>query len=143
MPSSAVDDLGSAKQTLFEGGLTLAVAKNGKILFKSRSHGVSDMLAMIDELGTQADGASLADSVVGRAAALLCVYSRVIAVYGARMSEGAAAILRVRGICYESGTLVPRILNREKNDICPFDRAVMATEDPSVALEKLKAVRLG
>lgn len=140
--STDPDDLGIAKEALSEGDLTLVVAKDGKILFKSKSHGVSDMLAMIDELGTQAEDASLADSVVGRAAALLCVYSRTAAVYGVRMSEGAASILKAKGIRHEFGTLVPKILNRARTDICPFDRAVLGLEDPSIALERLKALRM-
>jgi hypothetical protein len=140
--STVVDDLSLAKQALFEGGFTLIAAKNGKVLFRSQSHGVSDMLAMIDELRTLTEGACLADSVVGRAAALLCVYSKIAAVYGAKMSEGAVSILKAKGIGYELGTLVPKILNRDKSDICPYDRAVLATEDPNVALESLKALKL-
>ena len=81
MPSTAVNDLHLARSALLGGDLTLAVAKNGKILFRSKSHGVSDMLAMIDELGRLTEGASLADSVVGRAAALLCVYSKVVSIW--------------------------------------------------------------
>lgn len=142
MPSTSVDDLTLAKQALFKGGLTLVVAKRSKLLFKSKSHGVTDLLTMIDDLGRLAEGASVADSVLGRAAALLCVYSKIIAVYGSRMSEGAASILKGSGIRSEFGTLVPKILNRQKNDICPFDRAVSGIEEPSAALEKLKALRL-
>ena len=139
---TTTDDLSLAKQALFTGGFTLVAAKGGKVLFKSKSHGVSDMLAMIDELGTLTEDASIADSVVGRAAALLCVYSKIVAVYGARMSEGAVSILKARGIQYQAGTLVPRILNRDKTDICPFDKAVLGTEDPAVALQRLKALKL-
>lgn len=140
--STIVDDLSLAKQALFEGGFTLIAAKDGKVLFRSQSHGVSDMLAMIDELRTLTEGASLADSVVGRAAALLCVYSKIASVYGARMSEGAVSILKAKGIRCELGALVPKILNRDKSDICPYDRAVLGTEDPNVALERLKALKL-
>lgn len=142
MRSTTVDDLSLAKEALLKGGLTLVVAKSGKLLFKSKSHGVSDLLTMIDHLGRLTEGASLADSVVGRAAALLCVYSKIIAIYGSRMSEGAALILKAGDLRYEFGTLVPKILNRQKNDICPFDRAVSGIEEPSAALEKLKALRL-
>ncbi len=134
-------DLELAKQILFKEDLTLALVKCGEVLFTSRSHGVSDILTMIDELGTQTDGASLADSVVGRAAALLCVYSKITAVYGTRMSEGALEFLEGKGVRHEYGTLVPKILNRQRNDICPFDRAVLGITDPGTALEKLRALK--
>ena len=143
MSSTIADDLRLAKDTLLKDGVTLVAAKNGKILFRSKSHGVSDLLTMIRDLGRLTEGASLADSVVGRAAALLCAYSGIVAVYGAKMSEGAASLLKARDIRFEFGALVPKILNREKNDICPFDRAVLGIDDPSVALEKLKSVKLG
>jgi len=143
MSPNASDDLNLAKNTLFEEGLSLVVAKNGKLLFKSRSRGVRDLLAMINDIGHLAEGASLADSIVGRAAALLCVYSKIIAVYGVNMSEGAALVLKANGVHYKYGMLIPRVLNREKNDICPFDKALSGIEDPSVALEKLKSVKLG
>jgi hypothetical protein len=134
-------DLSLAKESLFKMGLTLVAAKDGKILFRSKSHGVSDLLMMIEDIGKRAEGSSVADSVVGRAAALLCVYSKTIAVFGARMSEGAVSILKANAIHYEFGTLVPRILNREKSDICPFDKALIEIEDPAKALEKLKSLK--
>jgi len=142
MSADAPNDLNVAKVTLHEERLSLVVAKHGKILFKSKSHGVSDLLAMISGIGGQAEGASLADSIVGRAAALLCAYSKIVAVYAENMSEGALSVLKANGIKCEYGTLVARILNREKNDICPFDKAVLGIDDSTVALDKLKSVRL-
>jgi hypothetical protein len=140
--SSTGDDLALAKETLVNDNLTLVLTKNARLLFKSNSHGVTDMITMIDELGGLTKGASLADSVVGRAAALLCVYSAIVGVYGSRMSEGAASVLKARGVHYEVGKLVPNILNRKMNDICPFDKAVSGIEDPVAALERLRSVRL-
>ncbi len=142
MSANVSDDLNLAKRTLREEELSLAVAKNGRILFKSKSHGVSDLLAMISDVGGLTEGASLADSIVGRAAALLCVYSKIIAVYGVNMSEGALSVFKANGIKCEYGTLVARILNREKNDVCPFDKAVLGIVDPSIALDRLKSLRL-
>ncbi len=142
MSANVSDDLNLAKRTLREEELSLVVAKNGRILFRSKSHGVSDLLAMINDIGGLAEGASLADSIVGRAAALLCIYSKIIAVYGVNMSEGALSVFKANDIKCEYETLVARILNREKNDICPFDKAVLGIDDPSIALDKLKSVRL-
>lgn len=142
MPTASTDDLTLAKEALLKGGVSLVVAKNGILLFKSKSHGISDLLAMIDELGSLTDGASLADSIVGRAAALLCVYSKIVAIYGETMSEGGASILNGNGVRYQFGKLVPKILNRKKDDICPFDKAVAGIQDATLALERLKSVKL-
>jgi hypothetical protein len=143
MSQNASSDLSLAKEVLLKDGLSFVLAKNGKVLFKSKSHGISDLLAMLDAVGRQTEGASLADSIVGRAAALVCVYAKIAAVYGESMSEGAESIFRAHGVRYELGTLVPRILNRAKDDICPFDKAVSGVEDPRVALDRLKSLKLG
>jgi len=140
--STNVDDLTLAKQALLNSDLSLVLAKNGKLLFKSKSHGVSDLLTMIHDLGQLTEGASLADSIVGRAAALLCLYSKIVAVYGETMSEGGAYVLQGNGVRYEYGKLVPKILNRRKDDICPFEKAVSGVVDPALALERLKSVKL-
>jgi hypothetical protein len=142
MSVDVAGDLDLAKNTLREEELSLAVAKDGKVLFRSKSHGVADLLAMVSDIGRLAEGSSLADSIVGRAAALLCVYSKIVAVYGANMSEGALSVFKANDIKCEYGTLVPKILNRKKNDICPFDRAVLGTNDPNIALDRLRSLRL-
>jgi len=133
--------LALAKEALFRDNFTLVLVKNARLLFKSKSHGVTDIIAMIDELGEFTRSASLADSVVGRAAALLCLHSGITSVYGSRMSEGAVSIFKARGIHHEFGQLVPRILNRKMDDICPFDKAVSGIEEPVVALERLRSVK--
>jgi hypothetical protein len=138
--STSENDLRLAREVFLKDGVTLVVVKNGRILFRSKSHGISDLLTMIDDLGRSTEGASLADSIVGRAAALLCVYSGIVAVYGAKLSKGAQSVLNASGVRCEFGTLVPSILNRKKDDICPYDRAVQGIDDPSVALEKLKSL---
>jgi hypothetical protein len=143
MSPYASDDLSLAKEVLLKDNLTFVLAKSGKVLFKSKSHGISDLLAMLDSVGRRTEGASLADSIVGRAAALVCVYSKITAVYGVSMSEGALSIFRVHGVHYEFGTLVPRILNRAKDDVCPFDKAISGVEDPRAALDRLKSLKLG
>lgn len=137
------NDLRLAKDLLVKDNLSFVLVKDGEILFKSKSHGIADLLAMLDSIGRETEAASLADSIVGRAAALVCVYAKIVAVYGVSMSEGAELVFRANGIRYESGTVVPRILNRTKNEICPFDKAVYGVEDPSVALDKLKSLRFG
>jgi len=143
MSTAASDDLRLAKEVLLKDSLSFVLVKDDEILFRSKSRGIGDLLAMLDSVGGETKGASLADNIVGRAAALVCVYGKIVAVYGVSMSEGAESIFRTNGIRYEFGTVVPRILNRAKDDICPFDKAVSGVEDPRVALDRLKSLRLG
>ena len=69
----------------------------------------------IDELGEGLSRASVADKVVGKAAALLCVYSDIVATYAVTASESGLEVLRKNGIPYEFDTQVPVILDAKKN----------------------------
>ena len=62
----------------------------------------------------------------------------VSAVYGAVMSEGGRDYLESKGIRAEYGVLVPQIINRAGNGVCPMEQAVSCTED---ALEGCKRIK--
>ena len=130
-------DLDVAKCRLTEAGLTLVVVKDQKIIFKSRSRGVNSFLAAIDRLGHRLEDASVADKVVGKAVALLCIYSHIRSIYGEILSRAAKAFLEENSVYTESGVIVDDILNAEKTSICPFERLVSEINDPEVAYRKL------
>ena len=56
-----MQDLEIAKNQLYEKQLTLAIVKNGQVLFQTDSHRISGFIGAIDKLGTQLNGASVAD----------------------------------------------------------------------------------
>jgi len=76
-----IRDLELAKRKLKENGLTLAIVKDSKVLFESKSRGVSGFLEALNKLKEKMMGASIADKIVGKAIALLYVYAGVKAVY--------------------------------------------------------------
>ena len=133
-----MSDLEIAKQTLKKKNLTLAVAKNGKIIFQSDSHGVIGLFEAIEQLGSNLEGAAVADKIVGKAAALLCAYSRVNAVFASTLSLEGKNTLERNGIKYEYEALVPKILDRTGKDMCPFERFSLNLENPREAYFRLK-----
>lgn len=130
-------DLDVAKSRLAEEGLTLVVVKDQKVVFESRSRGVNSFLAAIDRLGDRLEDATVADKVVGRAVALLCIYSHVRSVYGEILSRAAKAFLEENSVHTESRVTVDDILNAEKTGVCPFERLVNEIRDPEAAYRKL------
>jgi hypothetical protein len=128
-----------AKQRLTSNGLSLSVVKNGRILFESKDHGVQSMIEAVQRCGSAMYGGSVADRIIGKAAALLCLYSKIAAICAGTMSENAAELLTENQIPYRYDMLVPRILNRSGCDICPFEKAVLKIADPKVAFEILKS----
>jgi len=92
----------------------------------------------IDEMGSQLSGASAADKIMGKAAALLCVHSRIEAVYAVTMSRKGLEVLKAHHIQARFGHLVAKILNAQKSGCCPFEELVVNTSDPEEAFRRIR-----
>jgi hypothetical protein len=131
-------DLNLAKQRLIQKNLSLVIAKNGRVLFETESHGINGLLKAIKQLQDNMAGSSVADRIVGRAAALLLVYSGVVAVFAVTASDSGIEVLKNNHVFHEFERRVPRILDSKKVDVCPFERLVAKFSDPKEAYEELK-----
>ena len=127
--------LRKAKETLESGGYT-CVLTDGTIVYTSKLRGVKPLVQFL-ESGTIPSGFSAADKVIGRATAYLYVLLGVREVYAQIISEPAEEVLRAKGIHVQYGTLVPNIINRKGDGICPFEAAVMEITEPSLAYEAI------
>ena len=76
---------------------------------------------------------SVADKIVGKAAALLFIKMKVSSVYGSVMSEKARDIFLHYNIPFFYKTLTKEIINRRGDDICPIEKAVENVNDPEKA----------
>lgn len=131
-------DLKTAKKKLSEEDLTLCIVKDTNVVLKSGSRGISAFLGAIEELGEDLEGASVADRVVGRAIALLCVHAKVKAVYAVRLSKKGKAVFQEYMVHHEWSSLVESILDIDKEEICPFEKLATEISDPAKAYRKLK-----
>lgn len=135
-------DVQAAKARLLHDGSSLVIVKQGKIIFETGQSGVGGFLLAIETLGQdRLFGVSVADRIVGRAAALLCVYCGVKAVYAVVLSEGGKKVLEENAVVFEFGSLVSTILNRQKTDACPFEKLVSDVHDAADAYERLKSCK--
>jgi hypothetical protein len=132
-------DLHLAKMTLNQKNLSLVIAKNGKLLFETESHGIGDLLKAIQQLRRKMNCSSVADRIVGRAAALLFAYSGVHAVFAIIISESGTEILKSNHIFYEFERWVPCVLDPKRIDVCPFEKLVAEFSNPKEAYGELKA----
>ena len=132
-------DLEKAKRVLRDKNQSLVIVKGGKTIFHSDSSGIDSLLKAIEELGEELSGASVADKVVGKAAALLLAYSGGAEVYAATLSRKGLKTLRRHGIPVEYDLLVPEILNKKGKDRCPFEKLTSGIESPDQAYEAIKA----
>lgn len=89
-------------------------------------------------------GADVEDSIVGKAAALLMICGGVKSVKAGVLSEGGKAELEKYGVPYAYDALVPNIINRKGDGICPMEEAAKDC-GPSDIVEAIrrKLVALG
>jgi hypothetical protein len=131
------EDFKIARNRLINKNLTLCIVKGGKIVFESRSHGVTSFLTAVQELKGNLERSCVADKIVGKAVALLCVHFKIGAVYADTLSRPAKAMFEKCSLHFEYVHLVENVLDAERTSLCPFERLVKNVLDPGDAYEKL------
>lgn len=138
-----MNDLDQAKARLQAGEYTCVVCK-GESLYTSTHRGVKPLMEWIEQ-GVDFVGYSAADKVVGKATAFLYVKLGVKEVYARVISKPALEVLCANQIVAEYDTLVDNIINRKGDGFCPFELAVLSTDDPATAYQLIqqKLAQLG
>lgn len=98
------------------------VIDNGRI-HKFDGRGVSDLFRLLQEVPDILCGSSIADKVIGKAAAALMIQGNVREVYGDIISTSAISLFRKNGVEISFATEVHHIINRTKSDWCPIEKA--------------------
>jgi hypothetical protein len=130
------DDIKLAKKKLEEGGLACVVVRDGEILFTSRNRGISPLVEF-NGISDDRGGYSLADKVIGRAAAFLCIYSNIEFVYAVVISSPAMRILEKNGVPVTFNIEVTAIKNRTGDGLCPLEKLSAGVEDPGTMFDKV------
>jgi len=133
-----MQDVRMAREIFDNEKAALVIVKEGRVLFKSDSSGIRGLLQAIGKLGEEMAGSSVADKVVGRAAALLLAYSSVREVYASVLSREGMKVLKENRIKIEHQTLVQTILNQTGKDTCPFEKFSSQITSLDTAYEQLK-----
>ncbi len=100
--------------------------------------GVADLFSLVTDEPEFLRGASVADKVIGRGAALLLVKGGARRVYAEVVSSGALGVLRRAGIEVSFGGEVANIINRAGTDICPVEKLTGGVESPDEAYLMIK-----
>lgn len=100
--------------------------------------GVKDLYEIYTKFPDLLYGASIADKVVGKAAAALMILGKVKSIYADTMSDLALEILRNRDIDISFDKIVPHIINRDNTDLCPLEKATRNLEGPKAVLAEIK-----
>lgn len=106
---------------LLSGGAHSLVVVNGGQTRTFDGKGVADLYGLLTAEPSLLKGASVADKVVGKGAAALMIAGGVSEVYAAIISRPALELFRAEGLAPLYGTVVPNIINRRCDGICPVE----------------------
>lgn len=131
------DALVAEMKEMLSGGASCVVARGGFVAESETGRGIGPILRLLD--AGRLDGATVADKVIGRAAAAVCVLGGARRVHATLMSEDAKAFLEVHGVAPTADEFVPRIQNREKTGHCPMELAVEGETYPAEMVKRIRA----
>lgn len=121
-------------------GMCLMVWRGGEVVFSSPSKGIRPHLEAIERLGRDAlRGSVMADKIVGRAAALLMLYSVPAEVHAGVITMKARELLEAGGVVVRPGGEVTAIKERDGRIYCPFEAMVQGISDPEEAYPAIVA----
>ena len=118
-------------------GHSICLCRDGEIITDD-GRGISPMMKFIAE-EKDLTGYSVADLIVGKAAAMLFVKAGIVCVHGRTMSEAGRNYLEAHGIPCTYDILTEKIINRQGTDICPMEKAVSDIDDTEEGYQVLRA----
>jgi hypothetical protein len=123
-------DIDIAVELLNKENLTITIVKNGKCFYKSRERGIKPLYEALINYRDEMEGASSADKIVGKGAALLYKEGKIDTIFAKIISESSLEVLEKENINIYREKVVPYIKNRDKNGMCPIE--TMALEDDNI-----------
>ena len=130
--------LEKAKSILLSTASTIAVVSNGEV-FTSQERGVKPLLLLTEKKGFL-KGASVADKVIGKAAALLMVLGEIKEVHTLIISEPAIKVFEQHNIPCFYDKKVDRIVNRTGDGLCPMETLCLDVDDPQEAFDRITSL---
>lgn len=127
------DDL---RELLHSGNHSLVVANGDVCIFDGR--GVSDIYSLFKKDSGFLKGASIADKVVGKAAAALMILAEVEEVHTDVISQLALDLFAGSRVNVSYTTVVPHIINRTQTGWCPLETRCHNCQTPQDCLCRIE-----
>jgi hypothetical protein len=134
-----MNDLQLAQAIFLSDLPTFALVRGGCELARGAQSGVRELAVTLQALGAVANGASLADKVIGKAVALMAADAGIVSIYTPLISEPALRVCGLHDIACHYDRQVSRIKNARGDDLCPIEQLVIHIDDPTLALTTLRA----
>ena len=136
-------DLLLAKDCLLQNQYKITSVRDGEVIFHSDDSGIRGLLHALNNNSNLLIDSSIADKVVGKAAALLMVFGNISRVFTPLISKSALHTLLTNNIevCFDKKT--DFIKNRKGDDMCPMEKKCQAIDDPREAFLLLSGLIKG
>ena len=130
-----MEKLNKAREILEENDASLVIIDDEVKVYNDI--GVKRLLILLEE-NENLKNSVVADNVVGKAAAFLYLKLESKNIFAKIISEAGYLLLKNNNINIEYEIKVKKILNRQKNDICPIEKSVMNERDVDSAIINIK-----
>ncbi|MEG0451838.1 MAG: DUF1893 domain-containing protein [Coprobacillus sp.] len=115
------------------------VAIKGDFEYHSILNGIAPIMNQMNEDVFFFKDCEVADKVIGKSAAMLLIKSQIKHLDAILISEHAIKVLDKYQVSYTYQEVVPYIINRTKEGMCPMEKSVLDIEDLDKGFEKLNA----
>lgn len=126
-----------AKTTLKDEGQSIVIVKDQAVIYKSKDSGIKPLLFAYQNNLEDLEGATVADKVIGKAAALLLAEAKISELYAELISEPALELLERAEIDVTYGLKVTNILNRDQTDLCLMEKLAKDENMAEPLVEKI------
>jgi hypothetical protein len=133
----AMKDIELAKKLLDNEEKAIVIVKDGKVIFSSEGKGIKPIYTALKEFKDRLQGSSVADKVIGRAAAMICQHAGIKELSTKLISGKAIEFLKNTSIVYEYEKLVPYIKNRDLSGMCPIESLSLEADSVDELLTKI------
>lgn len=139
MQDAVRNDIAVARKHLVQhDGLKVVAVKGGDVIGSGRGKGILPLLNLVDELGPELEGGSVADRVIGRAAAFILLQAKVKGVFGQTLSTEAESLLQAAGLEVAGDERVPFIMRPDGLERCIMEQQVLGITEPAEAVDRLR-----
>lgn len=132
-----MDQKNRVTEKLKEGGYSFVLYKDGE-WSTSEKRGIAPIMELLSENKELLSGAYVADKVIGKAAAMLLIEGGISYLHAEVISEHATECLQKYNIEFEYQNLVPYIINRTGDGMCPMEETVLNVTDTKIAYNLLQ-----
>jgi len=127
-----------ARIALTHGDKTFVIVGDTKLAYYSEERGLYPLLNLIEQEPSKLEGSIIGDRIVGRAAAFLCIFAKVKAVFALYIADEAVDLLENHGITATWRETVPYIVEKDLTSRYKLDLLLKDVEDPRQAVDMVR-----